>query len=36
VNGHEASAQRRMTEEFLEKGPLILVKTVRRIDQRNW
>jgi len=25
-----------MTAEFLEKGLLILVKMVRRIDQRNW
>jgi len=26
-----------MTVEFLEKGPVILAKTVRRIDQqRNW
>jgi len=25
-----------MTVEFLEKGPLILVKMVRKTDQRNW
>jgi len=25
-----------MTVEFLEKGPVTLVKMVRRIDQRNW
>jgi hypothetical protein len=36
VSGHEASARRRMTVEFLEKDPLILAKMVRRIDQRNW
>jgi hypothetical protein len=36
VSGHEASAQRQMTVEFLEKGPLILVKMVRMIDQMNW
>jgi hypothetical protein len=36
VSGHEASAQQHLTEEFLERGPLILVKMVRMIDQRNW
>jgi hypothetical protein len=37
VSGHEASAQRHMTVVFPEKGPVILAKMVKRIDQRrNW
>jgi hypothetical protein len=37
VSGREASAQWHMTVVFLEKGPVILAKVAKRIDQRrNW